>query len=58
MWENILRVVSLLAVLTNAGIMAFHSTYMRKQFEKYTDNEDQIFVARLLFMLIFEVRMD
>ncbi|CAG8621701.1 10952_t:CDS:10, partial [Paraglomus occultum] len=54
MWENILRVISLLAVLTNAGIIAFHSTYMRKQFDKYIDNNDQLLVARLLFMLIFE----
>jgi hypothetical protein len=40
MWENILKVISLLAVLTNAGIIAFHSTFMKEQFVKYIDGTD------------------
>ncbi|CAG8532816.1 12121_t:CDS:10 [Ambispora gerdemannii] len=32
MWEQILHVVSLLAVITNATIIAFHSSYMREHF--------------------------
>ena len=56
MWEHILNFVSLLAVLTNALIMAFHSTWMRNRFAKiYGDNENQLLVARLLFILMFEV---
>ena len=55
MWEHIFGFVSLLSVLTNALIMAFHSTWMRNKFiEIYGEDENQILVARLLFVLIFE----
>ena len=55
-WEYIFGFISLLSVVTNSLIMAFHSTWMRNKFESiYGDNEDQILVARLLFVLMFEV---
>jgi len=57
MWEYILSFVSLLSVLTNALIMAFHSAWIRNKIIKIygNDDENQILVARLLFVLIFEV---
>ncbi|CAI2170722.1 1786_t:CDS:10 [Funneliformis geosporum] len=55
MWEKILSFVSLLSVLTNAIIMAFHSTWMRNKFTRlYGSNENQLLVARLVFILLFE----
>ncbi|CAJ0838800.1 11329_t:CDS:10 [Entrophospora sp. SA101] len=52
MWEIILTVVSLLAVPTNAVLIAFHSSWLENQFKSYYG--DQILVARLVFILIFE----
>lgn len=57
-WEYIFGFVSLLSVVTNSLIMAFHSTWMRHKFESiYGDDENQILVARLLFVLVFEVKV-
>jgi hypothetical protein len=56
MWENILNFISILSVVSNALIMAFHSTWMRNKFiQSYGEDENQLLVARLLFILIFEV---
>ena len=56
MWEHILSFVSSVSILTNALIIAFYSTWMKNQFVKtYGDDEKQILVARLVFILIFEV---
>ncbi|GBC01793.1 hypothetical protein RclHR1_04330011 [Rhizophagus clarus] len=55
MWENILGFISILSVLSNALIIAFHSTWLKGRFvEIYGDDENQILVARLLFILLFE----
>lgn len=56
MWENILSFISILSVLSNALIIAFHSTWLRGRIiEMFGDNENQILVARLVFILLFEV---
>ncbi|GBB95120.1 hypothetical protein RclHR1_02480019 [Rhizophagus clarus] len=55
MWENIMNIVSFIAVLTNAIIIAFHSVWMENQFKKYTgDDENRLLVAKLGFVLAFE----
>ncbi|CAB5386984.1 unnamed protein product [Rhizophagus irregularis] len=55
MWEKIMNIVSFIAVLTNAVIIAFHSRWMENQFKKYTgDDENRLLVARLVFVLAFE----
>ncbi|CAG8436167.1 9494_t:CDS:10 [Diversispora eburnea] len=55
MWENIMGIISQLAVLTNAIIIAFHSNWMKSTFQKFTgDNEDLLLIARLTFILVFE----
>ncbi|RIA89124.1 calcium-activated chloride channel-domain-containing protein [Glomus cerebriforme] len=55
MWEHILNFISLLSVLTNALIMAFHSTWMKNEFARiYGEDENKLLVARLLFILMFE----
>ncbi|CAB4381280.1 unnamed protein product [Rhizophagus irregularis] len=55
MFENILGFVSILSVLSNALVIAFHSTWMRNKFIKmYGEDENQILVARLVFILLFE----
>lgn len=47
--------VTLLAVLTNAIIIAFHSNWMKYTFKKYAgDNHQLLLIYRLLFVLIFE----
>lgn len=51
-----MNIVSFIAVLTNAVIIAFHSRWMENQFKKYTgDDENRLLVARLVFVLAFEV---
>ncbi|CAG8796113.1 34326_t:CDS:2, partial [Racocetra persica] len=40
MWEYILNIMALMAVLTNAIILAFHSTWMKQQFQNYISNPD------------------
>ncbi|CAG8513238.1 11068_t:CDS:10 [Cetraspora pellucida] len=57
MWEYILNIIALMAVLSNATIIAFHSTWMKKQFQQYIDDpddENQLLVVRLAFIMIFE----
>ncbi|CAI2165973.1 12376_t:CDS:10 [Funneliformis geosporum] len=54
MWENIMSIVSLISVVTNAIIIAFHSSWMHAQFDKYTKNSEELLVARLGFVLAFE----
>ncbi|CAG8592544.1 2076_t:CDS:10 [Funneliformis caledonium] len=54
MWEKIMSIVSLISVLTNAVIIAFHSSWMHAQFDKYTKNPEELLVARLGFVLAFE----
>jgi hypothetical protein len=56
MWEKIMNIVSFIAVLTNAVIIAFHSIWMEKQFNNYArGDENKLIVARLGFILAFEV---
>src|SRR5436190_1585735 len=56
MWEHILTFISFLSVLTNALIIAFHSTWMRNKLMRiYGDDESQILIAKLVFILLFEV---
>lgn len=51
-----MNIVSFIAVLTNAVIIAFHSRWMENQFKKYTgDDENRLLVAKLGFVLAFEV---
>lgn len=50
-----MSIVSFIAVLTNAIIIAFHSVWMENQFKKYTDDENRLLVAKLGFVLAFEV---
>ncbi|RHZ74109.1 hypothetical protein Glove_227g16 [Diversispora epigaea] len=55
MWEKIMGIISFLAVLTNAIIIAFHSNWMKLTFQKFTgDNDDLLLVVRLAFILVFE----
>ncbi|KAG9299480.1 hypothetical protein G9A89_009433 [Geosiphon pyriformis] len=55
MWEQILNFISLLAVITNATIIAFHSNWMRDVFMDYVgDNEEKLLAARLGFIIAFE----
>ncbi|KAG9285120.1 hypothetical protein G9A89_008467 [Geosiphon pyriformis] len=55
MWNNILNFISFLSVLTNATILAFHSTYVNDLFHKYVgDSDKELLNARLVFILIFE----
>ncbi|CAG8480932.1 5977_t:CDS:10 [Ambispora leptoticha] len=55
MWDNIIYMISIFAVLTNASILAFHSNYMQSVFKKYVGNDDSSLLnVRLGFILIFE----
>ncbi|CAG8647096.1 4116_t:CDS:10, partial [Ambispora gerdemannii] len=54
MWDNIIYVISILAVLTNAAILAFHSSYMKKKFEEIVGEDGSLLSARLVFILAFE----
>ncbi|RIA84496.1 calcium-activated chloride channel-domain-containing protein [Glomus cerebriforme] len=55
MWEKILTIISFIAVLTNAIIIAFHSIWMENQFKKYTDGDNnKLLVIKLGFVLAFE----
>ncbi|CAG8592715.1 9566_t:CDS:10 [Ambispora leptoticha] len=55
MWDNIIYMISIFSVLTNASILAFHSNYMQSVFKKYAGNDDSfLLIIRLGFILIFE----
>jgi len=55
MWEKIMTILSFIAVLTNAIIIAFRSVWMENQFKKYTgDDPNRLLVAKLGFVLAFE----
>ncbi|CAG8692052.1 9670_t:CDS:2, partial [Dentiscutata heterogama] len=57
MWENILNIIAFMAVLTNAIIIAFHSTWMKHYLQNIISNpndEFELLVARLTFIMIFE----
>ncbi|CAG8717404.1 44624_t:CDS:10, partial [Gigaspora margarita] len=56
-WEDILNMIAFMAVLTNAIIIAFHSTWMKQQLQQIIsdpDNKFELMVARLVFIMVFE----
>ncbi|KAF0519068.1 DUF590-domain-containing protein [Gigaspora margarita] len=56
-WEDILNMIAFMAVLTNAIIIAFHSTWMKQQLQQLIsdpDNKFELMVARLVFIMVFE----
>ena len=62
MWEKIMTIVSFIAVLTNATIIAFHSLWMEHRFKELTNynendpnSDGRLLAARLGFILAFEV---
>ncbi|CAG8616143.1 5643_t:CDS:10, partial [Ambispora gerdemannii] len=54
MWDTIIHVISFLSVLTNATIVAFHSSYMQRVFEVYAQTDYQLLVIRVAFIFAFE----
>ncbi|RHZ74069.1 hypothetical protein Glove_227g72 [Diversispora epigaea] len=54
-WENILHILSMIGVLTNAIMIAFYSNWALAQFLKYTGDDDNLLlIVRLGFVLVFE----
>ncbi|CAG8562084.1 14082_t:CDS:10, partial [Ambispora leptoticha] len=54
MWDTIIHVISFLSVLTNATIVAFHSSYMQRVFEVYVQTDYQLLIIRVAFIFAFE----
>ncbi|CAG8736094.1 11747_t:CDS:10, partial [Dentiscutata erythropus] len=56
MWEKALNFLSIFGVLSNTIIIAFYSNWMKAQFLKYTDeNENHLLIARLHFVYAIKV---
>jgi hypothetical protein len=56
-WFKILQAISYFAVISNACIVAFASSYFYSVYLKdYTDETSKL-VARLVFVIVFEVRI-
>ncbi|CAG8655444.1 22827_t:CDS:2, partial [Gigaspora rosea] len=55
-FEEILNILAFMAVLTNAIILAFHSTWMKQQLQQIIsdpNNKYELMVARLAFIMAF-----